>query len=614
MAKCSTAALLTALEQLSEHSARRNDRSNWISTLLVAKRMQKMNYGLTTPGSDRGAEDVFVLLPNNPKGRVNPFLRPTSKVRWLKVAHTGRSTVWNTGTRTGSQRVLFNDEHFENGLADDAIDVLLANLGTEEPLPARDALAVLLTRDHDWPSEPSRAELHAAAADFVDLTVADFERITEDRELGVPVLGEDEWSPASIEASDAGPPVVPQTAQQSAWQVVNTTAEELAADPAAVSARLTEAIAVGPPPEVAIEDLATLFTEFLGTYGIAIESADEVLDLLASTLSSQLVLMAGPSGSGKSLMAAALSAFFATADRRCRIEAARLLAKREELLGYFSYLADSTFVAYDPVLELLRVASSSETTPPCITIEEANLSPIEGYLSPLVHGLGGLTSETVTVPLHSQPDPVKSQADDDIPPRLDLTPYPRFFATINVDAESPAPARKVVSRSCVVLFEAPTFDTALASSDSLVKPGVQEADGMARGALVEPTAAFERYSESGSDSYQRALRARADILRQAIGIDVITHRQVTKSLLYMAWYVELARADEDDEDVARTAADNAVLHFVLPVLPAQHFARALAGLQAAAPRGVLKDRIERLNIALQGQHFGPPPDFWGALS
>ena len=52
-------------------------------------------------------------------------------------------------------------------------------------------------------------------------------------------------------------------------------------------------------------------------------------------------------------MASALAAFFAPKDRRCRLEASRLLAKPEEFLGYYSHLADQKFMAYDSLLSLL---------------------------------------------------------------------------------------------------------------------------------------------------------------------------------------------------------------------------------------------------------------------
>ncbi|MBX3098594.1 MAG: ATP-binding protein [Salinibacterium sp.] len=594
MSKYSEEAMELALTQLSEHAASGKARSNWMSAFLVATRMRRASYPNNTSGTDSGVADLFTLIPDNPRGRINPFIDLSSKMRWLVTANSGRKTVWNTGTRDGTQNGLFTNSHWENGLRADAIDVLLAQLGSDEPLPARDALAVLVTRDQDWSSEPSRDDLLAAAADFLGLPVSDLERITEDRALGASLLGTPEWSPAALEAWQFGPPAPAVATGGSSYTL--------------------------PYEAVSIEtvgELPTEFTKFLDHHGISAGSTDEIVDLLAATLSSQLVIMAGPSGSGKSLMASALAAFFAPKTRRTRLEATRLLARREEFFGYFSHLAGSQFMAYDQLLELLDISKSEEVTPPIITIEEANLSPIEGYLSPLVHGLGGLEAEVLTLALHSQPDEVPSQVPDRVvPAKLSIEPYPRFFLTINVDADSPAPARKVVSRACVVLLETPSIETTLASSDTLVQPSIEDADGEAKGVIGRPTVAFDRYIASGSDVLQQSFMARAELLRDALGGDVISPRAFQKSLVYMAWFVELSGIDEPAPDQAAVlaATDNAVLHFVLPGLAAAHFSLALAALGGADPKGVLASRISRLANATTGQHFGLPPDFWGALS
>ena len=85
--------------------------------------------------------------------------------------------------------------------------------------------------------------------------------------------------------------------------------------------------------------------------------------------------------------------------------------------------------------------------------------------------------------------------------------------------------------------------------------------------------------------------------------------------MYMAWYVELTGVEEPDQndEVMAAAADNSLLHFVLPSLPPRQFAKSVEALADSAT-GVLRDRLERIRNALEGQHFGPPPDFWGALS
>jgi hypothetical protein len=433
--------------------------------------------------------------------------------------------------------------------------------------------------------------LHDAARAVLGLSQHDFERITDDTALPVPLLGTPEWSPQLLEASQLGPPAL--------------------ASASAAPAAPAESI-----PVESVHDLPERFRKFLGTYGIATDSHEELLDLLAATLSSQFVIMAGPSGSGKSLMASALAAFFAPANRRCRLEASRLLAKPEEFLGYYSHLAGERFMAYDQLLSLLGLDAAGQT-PPMITIEEANLSPIEGYLAPLVHGLGGLETPVLPVRLHTQPGTVESQVPDQaIPPVLELHPYPRFFATINVDADSPAPARKVVSRACVVLMETPTFDTALAAADTLVHPSVEDADGPASALIGRPTIAFGRYAETGSDVYEQALTERAALLREKLDVEVVAHRQLQHSLMYMAWLVELAGETEPEQgnQAVEAAADNALLHFVLPSLPAVQFERALEALNDGARTGVLATRLARLRSVVTEQQFGPPPDFWGALS
>jgi len=595
---CSEEALEASLTALAEHASGSKQRSNWMSTYLVALRMAAAGYNRSTTGADQATDDVFVLVPDHRTGRVSPFVDLGSANRWLKVANSGRSTVWNTGT-TGKQTVLFTGDHFSNVLKPDAREIVLDALGSDDPLPHRDALAVLLTRDVDWPAEPTRPELHAAAAAFLGIDVAAFDALTDDVLLGVPVLGEPAWSPQLLERSELGP--------------------RDRRPPAVDAAPRATAVAAGATPDVATDELVDEFGRFLTHHGVAPGGTHEITDLLAAALSSQLVIMAGPSGSGKSLTAGALSAFFALKTNRARLESSRLLARPQEFFGYYSPLADKTFMAYDSLLALLRLEDQKGRAP-LITIEEANLSPIEGYLSPLVHGLSGLERERLPISLHTLPDTVDSQVPGwGVPPILELGPYARVFATLNIDADSPAPARKVVSRACVTLLETPTFDTALEALGTLEHPSLDEADGPAAGSLGRPTAALGRYLETGNQAYEQAVSNRAALLRDQLGVDVIAHRQLQKALMYMAWYVELAGEGGDgdpelDPVVVEAAADNALLHFVLPSLSANYFEKAVRVLDDGTRTGVLASRLMRLRVVADENRFGPPLDFWGALS
>lgn len=600
MARFSEAALEAALAQLSQHVRRTAD-SNWTQAFLAGRRMQAASYPSTTRGADNAVADLFTLIPAVRTGTLNPFINLDSTQRWLRNHEAGRSTVWNKATRRYTQTLLFNDagpgtdRHIQNGIRDDAIDVLLEQYSQLDVKgPADEALAVLIARDVDWTSEPSRDEVRTAAADALGLSFDDYERFTSREPLGVAFLGDPEWSPELLEKSPLGPP----PDQQPGVAVVQGQAYEEA-------------------PIEQITGLVDEFKKFATAHGIAVSDAD-IHDLLAATLGSQFVLMAGPSGSGKSLMASALSAFFAKKDRRTRLEGSRFLARQEEFLGYYSHLAGEQFIAQQPLLDLLPLeAAEDRKEVPIVTIEEANLSPIEGYMSALVHGLGGNESADLSFQLHSiWEDPMLTQSGEEVPASLRLAPYPRFFATINVDADSPAPARKVASRACVVLTETPSIDEAKVSADILSQPSIGKADGPASTILGRPSSAFARYKETGSTVYEEALSARGKDLSQAIGTEAVNFRAYQKALFYIAWYVELAGIEEPEPDslVVATAVDNALLHFVLPTLSAQQFAQAIEGLQNVDPASVLSRRIVRLRAAIGEQHFGPAPDFWGALS
>lgn len=600
MTRVSEEALETALRQLSEHASRTAD-SNWTQAFLAGRRIEAAGYASSTRGADKAVADLFTLIPNVRTGTLNPFINLDSTKRWLRSHEAGRSSVWNKGSRKNyAQTLLFNDEgegsdrHIANGIRDDAIEVLLEQFGAlKMKAPAGPALAVLLCRDHEWSAVPTDDELQAAAAEELGLTLDEYKSFTTPTPLGVPVLGACEWSATLLVASPLGPPLD----AQPGTSVVQGHGYE----------------------EARVEQIASLieeFRRFATAYGVT-ASDGEIHDLLAATLSSQFVLMAGPSGSGKSLIASALAAFFARKDRRTRLEGSRFLARQEEFLGYYSHLAGEQFIAQAALLELLPLASTDERKDaPIVIIEEANLSPIEGYLSALVHGLGSTEAGALSFLLHSRSNDVPTMDDDvTVPSRLTLAPYPRFFATINVDADSPSPARKVASRSCVVLTDTPSIEKARASADILSQPSIEEADGPASTILGRPSAAFARYSESGSDLYEEALLRRGGQLREVVGTEVVNFRAYQKALFYIAWYIELAgEAEPQPDSLVAMAVDNAILHFVLPTLTTHQFAAAIEGLSDIAPMSVLANRVDRLKITLETQNFGPAPDFWGALS
>ena len=156
-----------------------------------------------------------------------------------------------------------------------------------------------------------------------------------------------------------------------------------------------------------LADLPARFRDFASKTGLEVDRATAV-DALASVLGSQLVLFAGPSGTGKSRLARCLAAFFSPPDALVVIEARRQLLGPEDIAGYYSNIG-AQFALTTDTLELLSLhelclaASGGATVVavPFLLVEEANLSPIEGYLAPAIHGLSSPSSPHLRWPLHA---------------------------------------------------------------------------------------------------------------------------------------------------------------------------------------------------------------------
>ncbi len=111
----------------------------------------------------------------------------------------------------------------------------------------------------------------------------------------------------------------------------------------------------------------------------------------------------------------------------------------------------------------------------------------------------------------------------------------------------------------------------------------------------------------------------------------VTRRQAGQVLVYASWFVLLATAFKDRGgtlvgDPHKLGAENAVLHFVLPSLPAVEFglvldrlskARGLAGAGTTSDElgALLKSRVARLSsVGGDSLLAGRVLDFWDRLS
>lgn len=373
------------------------------------------------------------------------------------------------------------------------------------------------------------------------------------------------------------------------------------------------------------------FIAFSDKRGLRLDTSTSI-DLLAATLASQFLLFSGPSGTGKSMSARVLADFFSPKFAQGLIEGRRQWIGPEDVVGYYSSI-NSAFLETQFTGEVRRLSQFSDVdvaelnhapagTTPFLLIEEANLSPMEGYLSPLFHGLSRPSAGEVRWSLSGAAAPSDSDVNND----LRLGPFLRVLGTINVDATAPSPARKVTSRAAVMLIEPvpmPPFGELL---ETLSKANADWQDEEPLGASViqDPMAIL---SVAAEDRKNSCIGVLADSLERLSPLRA-ARRDIDRCVLYMLWFEGLASSFAAEaggaEALRGLAAENALLHYILPGLPPAGFRQALRSLESSgslrspgAPclAGLLQPRVERLQATLDGaQGFEGAMDFWNALS
>jgi energy-coupling factor transporter ATP-binding protein EcfA2 len=413
--------------------------------------------------------------------------------------------------------------------------------------------------------------------------------------------------------------------------------------------------ALATPTELAgLADLPAALSAYAAANGVALDISTAT-DVLACALSSQFLLFAGPSGTGKSTVARLLAAFLSRDEAIAVLEARSGWSGPEDAFGYYSSLTSQFAQTPDtPRLVALHEFTASSLSgehpdpdhaaSPVLLVEEANLSPIEGYLSPVTHGLSSVSVPMVTWPLHAQRE---GAADSDelleVPPTAALGPWPRVFATINVDANSIAPARKVTARAAVVLLEPEDSWDPAAEAARILSSGTSGADAGKGPSDSDASPAHTASSDAGKAPVRAlgdptAARGALDVgqlipvlehfgrLLQVIGDAsplVPSRRDTERAANYMAYFLALAGNTAAD-DVSKVAAENAIVHVVLSQLPTHAFAAAIERLaedsqltkpaEAGGLGGGLGRRVGRLRAATTGMLFTDSMDFWAALS
>ncbi|MGW9415168.1 hypothetical protein [Arthrobacter cupressi] len=387
-----------------------------------------------------------------------------------------------------------------------------------------------------------------------------------------------------------------------------------------------------------VSELPDLFAKLAAQRGISLDQAT-VFDVLACALSSHLLLFAGPSGTGKSALARLLAEFFVPPESFAVVEARRGWLGPEDVAGYYSALtAEFAATADTETFLLLHEAcqglldtiegDSDSVFSPILLVEEANMSVVEAYLAPVTHGLSGTSVSTINWSLHnSAKEHTFGVTEIPIPQALQFGPWPRVFATINVDSTSPAPARKVTGRGLVVLLEPREMEVSADTAASILASAgtaENEVESFPENVLGNPSAVLKASSEQELTNLLGHLYELLNTIEYSSRFQP-SRRDLNRAALYMCWYVRLCEKihNVDALQIGKWAAQNAFLHVFLPQMAAKEFNAAVTTLIASKDLlatsggldlGVLQARLVRLERARTAQVFPESVDFWASLS
>lgn len=200
-------------------------------------------------------------------------------------------------------------------------------------------------------------------------------------------------------------------------------------------------VAVAKVPRPLAPELRKELAQSLATANYRADAglADRVVAALAAK---PFLILAGLSGSGKTLLGIMVSHWLASTPEQVEVVAVGAdWSSKHHLLGYPDALDPERYVR-TPALELLLRAAAEPSEPHFLVLDEMNLSHVERYFSDFLSAM----ESAQPLQLHGEEDR------QGVPPTL---PYPRnlfLIGTINVDETTYIFSPKVLDRANVIEF------------------------------------------------------------------------------------------------------------------------------------------------------------------
>lgn len=268
--------------------------------------------------------------------------------------------------------------------------------------------------------------------------------------------------------------------------------------------------------------------------------AERVVSALAAK---PFLILAGLSGSGKTLLAIAIARWLATSPEQVEVVAVGAdWTTSQHLLGYPDALDPERF-ARTPCLDLLVRATEEPTRPHFLILDEMNLSHVERYFSDFLSAM----ESHEPLSLHPGPEPR-----DGAPARLSLPGNLFVIGTVNIDETTYMFSPKVIDRANVIEFTV-TAEAMEAYLDGDTEFLVEELTGAGvayGGSLVDFVAEAAPLSALGKDEAARFREVTLDLFRvlDSAGVqfgfrtarEMIRYGVANKALVGDDWTVENA--------------------------------------------------------------------------
>jgi DNA polymerase III delta prime subunit len=233
--------------------------------------------------------------------------------------------------------------------------------------------------------------------------------------------------------------------------------------------------------------------------------------VISSLAAKPFLLLAGLSGTGKTLLTLALSRWLAAGPEQVQMIAVGAdWTSTHHLIGYPDALDPNKYVR-TPALELLLRAKEHPELPYFLILDEMNLSHVERYFSDFLSAM----ESREDVVLHGGPD-----ERDGVPYRLTFPPNLFVVGTINVDETTYMFSPKVIDRANVIEFTvSPAAMKAFLSGDADFSPAAIQGLGAGFGAALADaaggSAGLEDLEDALAENFRGGLLGLFEVLDRA---------------------------------------------------------------------------------------------------